>query len=78
MLYDYWMYVGELEWIVSMLFVVVDILQWYEDRMGENGLLGLMEWWNFVDWVGGWLDGVFLGVELGGFVFIGLQWVYNL
>lgn len=81
MLHDYWMHVGEPEWIASMLPAVADILQWYEDRMGENGLPGPMEWWNFADWVigeDGWKSGVPPGAESGGSALIGLQLAYNL
>ena len=29
------------------------LLDWFEARIGPSGLLGPLEWWNFVDWVDG-------------------------
>ena len=29
------------------------MLDWFEARLGPSGLLGRLEWWNFVDWVEG-------------------------
>lgn len=81
MLHDYWMHVGEPEWIESMLPAVADILEWYDSRMAPNGLLGTMEWWNFADWVigeEGWKSGVPPGAESGGSALISLQLAYNL
>jgi hypothetical protein len=81
MLYDYWMHVGEPEWIAGMLPAVADILQWYDNRIAEDGLLGPQKWWNFADWVpgpGGWQGGVPPGAESGGSALLSLQLAYNL
>jgi hypothetical protein len=33
------------------------VLGWFESRLAPSGLLGPLEWWNFVDWVPAWNDG---------------------
>ena len=34
------------------------MLGWFESRLAPSGLLGPLEWWNFVDWVTALQDGV--------------------
>ncbi len=51
MVYDYWMLNKDSQFIQSMIPAMIDILNWYEARIDSSGLLGNMEWWNFVDWV---------------------------
>lgn len=29
---------------------VRNVLYWYEQQIADNGMLGPMDWWNFVDW----------------------------
>ena len=78
MLHDYWMLCDDEELIKSMLPAVVDILNWYEDRLDTNGMIGKLEWWNFLDWVTGhgWDSGVPPGVLDGNSSVISLQYVY--
>jgi len=80
MLHDYYMHVPEPETVERMLPAVADVLEWYEQRMAENGLNDVMEWWNFVDWVEdpAWKGGVPTGAETGGSSIISLQLAYNL
>jgi alpha-L-rhamnosidase len=35
-----------------------DVLGWFEHRTSPSGLLGKLEWWNFVDWTPQFQDGV--------------------
>jgi hypothetical protein len=51
MVYDYWMLNKDSQFIQSMIPGMMDVLNWYERRIDSSGLLGNMEWWNFVDWV---------------------------
>ncbi len=80
MVYDYWMHVDDPETVENMLPTIMDILDWYKQRMGPDGLLAGMEWWNFVDWVNhaGWESGVPPGAETDGSAVISLQLAYNL
>jgi len=58
--HDYFMHGNDPEFIESMLPAVEDILFWSEARLDVNDLPGIIEGWNFVDWVDhdGWNAGV--------------------
>ncbi len=58
MLHDLWWYHGEAEFVRQHLNGVYSVLQWFESRLNPKGLLGKLEWWNFVDWTGPFQDGV--------------------
>lgn len=80
MLHDYWMLTPDAETIRELVPETLSVLEWYEARMGPDGLLGPMEWWNFVDWVNfeGWDSGIPPGAETGGSAIISLQYAYTL
>jgi len=58
MLHDYWRYRGEEAFVRQFLPGARGVLQWFEWRISPSGLLGPLEWWNFVDWVPEWKSGV--------------------
>ena len=58
MLHDYWWYRGDPEFVRGYLHGARGVLDWFEARLAPSGLLGPLEWWNFVDWVPAWNDGV--------------------
>lgn len=37
--------------VKKMLPAVMDNLLWFEKYLDSNGMLGKLEWWNFIDWV---------------------------
>ena len=87
MIYDYWMHREDDEFIKPLLTGVQGVLQWYENHIGEDGILGPMPWWNFVDWAKEWpwvtekrIGGVPPGgsIDDGGSSIITLQYIYNL
>ncbi|MBK8633443.1 MAG: alpha-L-rhamnosidase [Saprospiraceae bacterium] len=57
---------------------VAGILNWYEERLNAEGILGPMEWWNFADWVPHWQNGIPPGVKEGGSALITLQYALAL
>jgi hypothetical protein len=57
MLRDYWWYVPDAPFVRQMLAGVRSVLGFYERFINENGLVGAMPWWNYVDWVDGWTNG---------------------
>ena len=57
MMHDLWWYHGDAEFLRGYLPGVRNVLVWFEDRLARSGLLGRMEWWNFVDWSGSFKDG---------------------
>jgi alpha-L-rhamnosidase len=83
MLHDYWMHRKDDVFVESHLKLAASILNWYQDRLGNNGLLGKLEWWQFVDWSWGWSEaersgGVPPGGTSGGSSIISLQYAYTL
>ncbi len=58
MVHDYWMYVNDPQFIKQMLPGVRAVLSFYRQYQMRNGSLQKMPWWNFVDWVKQWKDGV--------------------
>jgi hypothetical protein len=50
MMHDLWWYHGEAPFLRGYLPGARNVLLWYENRLTPSGLLGNMEWWNFVDW----------------------------
>jgi alpha-L-rhamnosidase len=50
MMHDLWWYRGDTEFLRGYLPGARNVLVWFENRLAPSGLLGQMEWWNFVDW----------------------------
>jgi hypothetical protein len=50
MMHDLWWYRGDAEFLRGYLPGARNVLVWFENRLTPSGLLGPMEWWNFVDW----------------------------
>ena len=83
MLHDFWMHRSDDGFIKEKLGKITSILNWYNDRMDNNGLLGPLSWWQFTDWSWPWVDsirvgGVSPGVSTGGSVIVSLQYAYTL
>lgn len=57
MVHDYWMYQDEPQFVKSMLPGVRAVLAFFNAHQQENGLLGAMPWWNYMDWVNQWPSG---------------------
>jgi hypothetical protein len=58
MMHDLWWYRGEVDFLRGYLPGVRNVLGWFEHRLTRSGLLGRLEWWNFVDWSREFDDGV--------------------
>lgn len=79
MLYDYWMLSPDKSFVDNYLDAAQSILKWYEDHIDtEKGMLGPMEWWNFVDWSEGFENGVPAGADDGHSSIITLHYAYTL
>jgi len=50
------------------------ILEWFGARLHQDGLLGPLDWWNFVDWCDAWPMGVPPGAQEGGSAILTLQY----
>ncbi len=58
----------------SLLPGIRGILDWFRDRLRPDGLLGKLEFWNFVDWANEWSGGVPPGAREGGSAIVTLQY----
>ncbi|MDH5610397.1 MAG: alpha-L-rhamnosidase N-terminal domain-containing protein [Cyclobacteriaceae bacterium] len=54
MVHDYWMHKGDEAYVRAKLPVVRSVLEWYEQQVNEQGMLGRMKYWHFVDWTDEW------------------------
>src|SRR5690606_10624257 len=73
MIHDYWRYADDPEFVRDMLPGVRAVLTWFAGHQLENGSLGPLPWWNYVDWVPGWRSGVPPGASEGSSAPIDLQ-----
>jgi hypothetical protein len=57
-----------------------ETLNWFRNRIDSSGMLGPVEWWDFVDWVNadGWKDGEPPAAHNGNSSILSLQYVYTL
>ncbi len=58
MMHDLWWYRGETDFLRGYLQGMRGVLAWFESRLSSSGLLGPLEWWNFVDWTKDFRSGV--------------------
>jgi hypothetical protein len=80
MVYDYWMLNDDSVFVKSMLPGMQETLNWFRNRIDSSGMLGSVEWWNFVDWVNakGWDNGNPPAAHTGNSAILSLQYVYTL
>ena len=57
MLHDFWMYRDDAGFVRSLLPGTRGVLDWFAARQREDGLMGRVEWWPFVDWSPPQFDG---------------------
>lgn len=58
MMHDLWWYRGDVEFLRAYLPGIRNVLSWFESGLISSGLLGKLQWWNFVDWSKEFEDGV--------------------
>ena len=80
MIYDYWMLNSDSVFIKSMIPGMQETLNWFRNRIDSSGMLGPVEWWDFVDWVSskGWDNGNPPAAHNGNSSILSLQYVYTL
>jgi hypothetical protein len=80
MVYDYWMLNDDSLFVKSMVPGMQETLNWFRNRIDSSGMLGPVEWWNFVDWVysKGWGNGNPPAANTGNSSILSLQYVYTL
>ena len=50
MIYDYWKHVDDRAFVRSLLPGARGVVEWFLRHRREDGLLGALPWWNFLDW----------------------------
>ncbi len=79
MVHDYMMHCNDQAFIEKMIPTMLDILNWYDERVEDNGMLGQLESWLFVDWVDQWKTGYPpLNKDKKYSSVIGMQYVYTI
>ena len=80
MVYDYWMLNSDSIFIKSMIPGMQETLNWFRNRIDSSGMLGPVEWWDFVDWVNSkdWDNGNPPAAHHGNSAILSLQYVYTL
>ena len=80
MAYDYWMLNNDSLFVKKMIPAMQRTLDWFESRIDSTGMLGPVEWWNFVDWVNvnGWDAGNPPQSHHGNSAILSLQFIYTL
>ncbi|WP_262249923.1 alpha-L-rhamnosidase-related protein [Parapedobacter soli] len=84
MLWDYWMHRPDEQFVIAYLDQADAVLSWFGRHLNQEGMLGGLPWWNFVDWAfRPWdqdrsVGGVPLGGESGQSAIISLQYAYTL
>ncbi len=57
-MHDVWWYRGDADFLRRFLPNARGVLEWFRQRLSPSGLLGRLDWWNFVDWAADFPDGV--------------------
>ncbi|MFV0418673.1 MAG: alpha-L-rhamnosidase N-terminal domain-containing protein [Dysgonomonas sp.] len=79
MIYDYWMYRQDDEFVSQFLPAIDAVMTWYENNVDKDkNMLGPMRWWNFVDYTDGFPNGVPHGSDGGNSTVINFQLTYTL
>ena len=84
MIHDFWMHRDDKDFVENQMNGVKNVLYWYENHIATNGMLGPMDYLNFVDWSFGLWDpvdptgGTPSGAIDGNSSIITLQYVYAL
>ena len=58
MLHDFALYRSDAAFVRAHLRGTRVVLDWFLRHQQENGLLGRLPWWNFIDWTDGFRDGI--------------------
>ena len=78
MIHDHMMWAGDREFTAQLEMGIQSVLEWYHQRVQENGLLGALEWWNDVDWSPGFPNGVPPGIQNGNSTLFSLEYAIAL
>ncbi len=72
------MWAGDREFTSRFDIGIYSVLEWYNKRIGENGLLGPIDWWPYADWCVDLEFGEPPGAREGNSAFFSLHYAYTL
>ena len=78
MVHDFYSYRQDDDYLRQFLPGIESVLNWFERRIDQTGMLGPLEWFNFADWTDGYMVGSPPGSDLGHSALISLNYVYAL
>lgn len=78
MIHDYMMWSGDRQFVSDFLPGIRMVIDWFGRRLLQEGLLGPIGWWNYVDWSPGFPNGVPPGIENGKSALFSLQFALAL
>ncbi len=78
MIHDYYWYRDDAQFLEQFLPGMVTVLDWFERKVDDTGMLADLEWWNFTDWTKGFQNGIPPGADDGHSANVSLQYVYAL
>lgn len=80
MLWEYYHQTGDMEMVKLCRADVDRILEYYDGRTGSNGLVGRLDYWEFVDWQDAWskTSGAPAALQHGPSTIINLMYAYAL
>ena len=75
MVHDYYMVRDDPDFVRRFLPGIRGVLEWFESRIDETGMVTSLEWWSFVDYTPGYTIGIPPGADNGYSAQISLQYV---
>lgn len=75
MVHDFWQYRGDEDFVKLQIMGTRTVMDWFLSRQRQDGLLGSISWWPFVDWGKDFTFGVPPQDESGGSSIITLQFI---
>ena len=78
MIYDYFMYRNDPEFLRQFIPGMKTVIDWFASRVDETGMITNLKWWNFTDWTADFPSGIPEGADNGYSASIALQFVKTL
>jgi hypothetical protein len=75
MVHDYFLYRDDTAFVRRFLPGIRGVLEWFEQRIDEEGMVARTEWWNFTDWVAAFSNGIPPGADDGHSANINMQYL---
>jgi alpha-L-rhamnosidase len=76
--HDYMMWNDDRAFVAQFDLGIWNVLDWFEQRIGPDGLLGPIEWWPALAWPKGYVNGVPPEMDKPGNALYSLHYVYSL